>query len=191
MHKTLILFARKPELGKVKTRLAKSIGNKKALEIYTQLLEHTISISTKVESKVKIYWSKKLSYTTDNYQKGSDLGERMYNALKDEVGEGKVCLLGTDTPSITQLIIKDAFKALDECDIVFGPAKDGGYYLVAIKAAPIKELFLQKTWSHSNVLADALKACDKQNLRVHLLTTLQDIDTVYDYNDWQNAIKSF
>lgn len=191
MINTLILFARKPELGKVKTRLAKYTGASKALEVYTDLLNRTIETSDHVNATVKLYWSELSSKTTGNLQKGNDLGERMFNALKCELNLGKVCLIGTDVPSLTKQIIEEAFKALDTFDVVFGPAKDGGYYLVGIKAAPVKELFLQKKWGHNMVLKEALATCKVQNLTVKLLPTLQDIDTIEDYHDWQNTTESF
>ena len=186
MNRTLIIFARKPELGKVKTRLAKDIGTKKALEIYTQLLDQSITISNQVDAEIKLYWSEKVELGVGYFQKGKELGVRMYNALRDEINANKVCLIGTDTPSITSSIIDNAFRSLDEYDMVFGPSKDGGYYLVAIKELPNKELFLNKSWSHQNVLNDALNTCKELALKVKLMPTLLDIDTVDDYNEWQN-----
>ena len=191
MNKTLILFARKPELGKVKTRLAKHTGDHKALEIYTDLLNRTIATSNQVNASVKLYWAETSKTTKDNIQKGNDVGERMFNALKDEFHKGKVCLVGTDTPALSKFIIEEAFEALGNFDVVFGPAKDGGYYLVGIKAAPQSKLFLNKQWSHNLVLKEALATCEALNLTVKLLPILQDIDTIDDYKDWQNTTESF
>lgn len=185
MNNTLIIFARRPELGKVKTRLAADIGNEKTLLIYSRLLEHTIAISIEVNSNTKQYWSEKSESNADYIQKGKDLGERMYNAFLEEQNSDKVCLIGTDTPSITASIIEDTFKALDNCDIVFGPSKDGGYYLVSTKKTPPKELFINKLWSHQHVLADAIENCKRLKLKVKLMPELLDIDTIADYNEWQ------
>lgn len=185
MNNTLIIFARRPELGKVKTRLAADIGNEKTLLIYSRLLEHTIAISIEVNSNAKLYWSEKSESNADYIQKGKDLGERMYNAFLEEQNSDKVCLMGTDTPSITASIIEDTFKALDNCDIVLGPSKDGGYYLVATKKTPPKELFINKLWSHQHVLADAIEICKRLKLKVKLMPELLDIDTIADYNEWQ------
>lgn len=185
MKNTLIVFARKEVLGKVKTRLAKDIGDKKALEVYSQLLKKTLESTTQVKATTKVYWSEQMDAKDSYFQEGIDLGERMYNALLKEEYSPKKCLIGTDTPSITSLIIKDAFIALDTHDIVFGPSKDGGYYLVASKTTPPKELFLDKIWSHQNVLSEALKVCKIYKLSVKLLPKLLDIDTVSDYNEWQ------
>ncbi len=187
MNKILIIFAKKPKLGKVKTRLAKSIGTKKALDIYIQLLDYTIEQSKHVNATTKIYWFGNNGFSTENIQTGNDLGERMYNALSNEIMQNKVCLVGTDTPFLTSAIIEMAFNALEKFDMVFGPSKDGGYYLVASKVSIPKDLFFDKSWSHSMVLKDALKVCDKLNLSVKLMPPLLDIDTVKDYNEWKNT----
>lgn len=163
------------------------MGTKKALEIYSQLLEKTIDTAKKASSVVKLYWSEKMDSTLDFNQKGKDLGEKMYNALKDEMNTNKVCLIGTDTPLITSSIIDNTFAALDNFDIVFGPSKDGGYYLVAINKKLPKELFTHKSWSHKDVLRDAINVCETLNLSVKLMPTLLDIDTIEDYNSWQKA----
>ncbi len=187
MKNTLIVFARNPELGKVKTRLSATLGGAKTLIIYKKLLAHTLFIAANTKATVKTYWSKKNNKAQRHYQTGNDLGERMYNALTTELKlTAKVCLVGTDTPTLNAAIIEDAFKALEETDIVFGPALDGGYYLVACKITPPQTLFLNKQWSHSTVLQEAITACQLLDLKVHLLPTLMDIDTEEDYKKWQN-----
>jgi len=186
MSNTLIVFARTPLIGKVKTRLESQLNKKQTLNIYNELLTNTISVSKKVKADLKLYWSEIGSNPTDKLQQGKDLGERMYNSLKAEYTNGlKVCLIGTDTPDITSKIIEDVFIALETNDIVFGPAKDGGYYLIAISVKPPKELFINKLWSHNNVLKEALSVCKKNNLTVSLAPTLLDIDTVEDLNEWK------
>ena len=186
MSKTLIVFARKPVLGKVKTRLSKDTGDKKALEIYVRLLENTLKSTNEVQAITKVYWSERLDSNDLYIQNGTDLGERMYNALVKEGNAFKKCLIGTDTPLLTSIIIENAFKALDTHDIVFGPSKDGGYYLVATKALLPKEIFIDRTWSHGNVLSEALAVCKSHHLSVKLMPTLLDIDTIKDYNQWKN-----
>lgn len=185
MNKTLIVFARKPVLGKVKTRLAKDTGDIKALKIYSQLLEMALKAATQVGATTKVYWSERMNSNDLYFQEGIDLGERMYNSFLKEENSIKTCLIGTDTPSITSIIIEDAFLALDTHDMVFGPSKDGGYYLVATNRVPPTELFLDQCWSHQNVLSDALKVCKTHKLSVKLMPELLDIDTISDYNEWQ------
>ena len=188
MRNTLIVFARKPQRGKVKTRLANTIGIEKAFSTYKQLLNNTLEIAKKAQAQLKVYWSESTNYTDGVIQKGNDLGERMYNAFVSELnGESKVCLLGSDVPYITVEIIDKSFEHLGTNDIVFGPSKDGGYYLVALKTNPPSELFLNKKWSHDKVLEDALEVCKRNNLKVHLMQTLLDIDTKEDYEEWTRS----
>lgn len=185
MRNTVIVFARKPVRGKVKTRLAKTIGIEKAFSTYKQLLDNTLETAKKAQAKLKVYWSESTNYTDGVIQEGNDLGERMYNAFINELnGENKVCLLGTDVPYITGEIIDKSFAALDTNDIVFGSSKDGGYYLVALKKTPPKELFIGKEWSHNKVLKDALEVCKKYGLKIYFTPTLLDIDTEEDFNEW-------
>ena len=187
MKNVLIIFARVPKLGQVKTRLADKIGKKKALKVYKYLLNRTINIKVLSNIEVKTYWTDKET-DSNYYQIGNDLGERMYNALTDESKKGnKVCLVGTDTPELTSLIIEQAYQELDTQDVVFGPSIDGGYYLVGFKNKPLSALFLNKVWSHKKVLNDALATCDSLNLKVGLLPPLLDIDTIEDYNKWNNT----
>lgn len=188
MNKTLIVFARKPIIGKVKKRLAEKIETKNALNAYIKLLDITTKVAACVKASVKFYWSELEKDEAGLKQQGRDLGARMYNAFTNELkDDSAVCLIGSDTPYITKQIIESAFKALHTADIVFGPAKDGGYYLVAIKASPPKELFLQRRWSHSEVLKEALEVCRQHDLKVHLTQTLLDIDTKEDYDIWMNS----
>jgi uncharacterized protein len=187
MNRTLIIFARKPELGKVKTRLAKETSDIKALEVYNQLLDQTIEVSNNVNATVKIYWSDKTTWGSYR-QKGKDIGERMYNALSKEVKKSRACLIGTDSPLITSSIINNAFDALDSNDIVFGPSYDGGYYLIASKSQISTKLFINKKWSHKEVLKDALAVCKQLKLKVKLMPSLLDIDTIDDYHTWKNII---
>jgi len=185
MDNKLVVFARKPELGKVKTRLANFLGDKSTLRIYKYLLKNTQNIAHKTTAIVKTYWSSKNEPKVGYLQKGSDLGERMFNALSNELETStKVCLIGTDTPQITPNIIEKAFLLLADNNIVFGPSTDGGYYLVGLKNNVPNELFLNKKWSHKNVLKEALETCSKLQLTVALLPPLMDIDTIEDYKNW-------
>jgi len=188
MNNKLIVFARLPELGKVKTRLATIMGAKKALAIYNNLLEDTLAVAFKSSAHVKTYWSAQGQNTT-HHQTGADLGERMYNCLTEEItSDPYICLIGTDTPQLSTQIIDKAFTILKDKDVVFGPAQDGGYYLIGFKKNIPQELFLDRNWSHPKVLEDAITTCTQTlRLSVGLLPTLMDIDTAEDYNEWQKA----
>ncbi len=184
----LIIFAKNPELGKVKTRLAADIGDKKALEIYRFLLQYTAVQTEKLSVGKRLYFSEKISKTgifsdeifSKKIQKGKDLGERMENAFRDAFLEKyrKVVIIGTDLPEITTELLNKAFRVLDENDYVFGPAKDGGYYLLGMKCLH-SALFQNINWSTATVLEESLVKISKKKT-VKLLKPLNDIDTIED-----------
>jgi len=183
----IIVFIRNPELGKVKTRLAKTIGNKSALNIYKFLLNHTEKTIRDIKCHKAIYYSEQIIdndlWSNDIYkkyeQKGDDLGMRMLNAIQDAFNKNykKVVIVGSDLFDLkTQYIIK-SFNKLETHNIVVGPATDGGYYLLGMKKLH-KSIFINKTWGTDTVLTNTIK--DLKNENVFLLKPLNDIDT---YND--------
>ena len=186
----LLIFTRNPELGKVKTRLAKTIGNEKALEVYKFLLNKTKEVTKNLAADKAVYYSVKIRkndiWDASIYQKhqqiGDDLGERMHNAFKEgfNAGYDKVAIVGSDLFDITPKHIEDAFEKLDSNDAVIGPAEDGGYYLLATnKLYP--EIFKNKDWGNSTVRASTLADLQKQN--VFLLDALNDVDFFEDIKD--------
>lgn len=191
MNENLILiFTRNPELGKVKTRLAKGVGDVNALAIYKILLDHTQQITSKVQATKRVMYSETI-VTNDlwsNYifekkaQVGDDLGERMHNAFAEGFANGyqKIVIIGSDMYDLTTNDIEHAFDKLEDNDIVIGPAEDGGYYLLGMKAIS-ENLFKNKEWGTDTVLKDTLK--DIKNLKYYLLKEKNDIDTFEDIKD--------
>lgn len=185
----LIIFAKNPELGKVKTRLAREIGEEKALAIYYKLLNHTREISAPANADKAIFYDQYIDtedeWQESNYKKalqeGMNLGERMYNAmmLGKSWGYKKVTIIGADNYELTTEIIDHAFSRLTYHDWVFGPAKDGGYYLVGCRE-PLPEIFDLPAWSHNLVLKQTLEKAYELNVSVSLIEELNDIDTVED-----------
>lgn len=175
----LLIFARTPEYGKVKKRLAIKLGNAKALDIHQRLLAHTLEMVSNSGLLYKVYLSaepRSKQIFSYKLQSGANLGERMNNALQTELAQNsKVCLIGSDCPTLTGNDIADAFKQLDVADVVIGPATDGGYYLIGMKK-PYPQLFSAIAWGTSSVLQDTLKKCAKSGLLVHQLRLLNDID---------------
>jgi rSAM/selenodomain-associated transferase 1 len=114
-------------------------------------------------------------------QEGADIGERMSNALEKilELGYSAAVLVGADIWGIECGDFKDAFGLLENKDVVFGPARDGGYYLVGLKI-PHPELFRLAEWSHDRVLSDSLEICKRENFTVGLIRKLKDIDYAAD-----------
>lgn len=195
----VIIFIKNPVHGKVKTRLAKTVGNDKALEVYLQLLEHTKDVTQYVVHDRSLYYS---DYIDDNdmwgnndyakyLQEGNDLGEKMLNAFKQTLGQGynKALIIGSDCPEITGDHIDKAFKELDTHDTVIGPAKDGGYYLLGMKEV-IEDVFTNKEWSTENVMLDTISDLQKLNKSISFLDMLTDIDTDEDLFLLQNLDKS-
>jgi len=193
----LIIFVKNPELGKVKTRLARTIGDEKALYIYKLLLEQTFQVTVPVLAEKKLYYSEfvqNMDQFNDlvyekHIQSGDGLGDKMYNAMKHSFGEwaGKVVLIGSDCFELNSGIIEEAFKALEESDYVLGPAKDGGYYLIGMKELNL-EIFQNKEWSSENVFLDTLLDIKNQEKSHYLLPTLSDVDIEEDLGDLRGYI---
>jgi rSAM/selenodomain-associated transferase 1 len=183
----LLIFTRNPELGKAKTRLAKTVGDETALEIYKFLLKKTRDVSSKVTSDKAVYYSVKVRendiWDSSIYQKhqqvGEDLGVRMLNAFKNgfEAGYEKVMIIGSDLYDLTSENIETAFKGLDNNDIVLGPAEDGGYYLLGMNSLH-STIFKNKNWGTATVRKDTLS--DLKDKKVFLLDELNDVDVFED-----------
>lgn len=119
------------------------------------------------------------------YQGAGDLGTRMNNAMVD-MPPGPVIIIGTDIPGILPEDIATAFCVLGHTDTVFGPAQDGGYWLAGCRRRPqFPDLFSDVRWSTEHALADTLANTSRQNLSVHLLRMLEDVDDVASYERWR------
>jgi rSAM/selenodomain-associated transferase 1 len=185
--KLLLVFTRNPELGKVKTRLAKKVGAETALKIYTFLLERTRDIATKVSADKAIYYSVKVrendiwdaSIFQKHQQVGEDLGIRMLHAFKNgfKAGYKKVIIIGSDLYDLTSETIENAIIALENNEVVIGPAEDGGYYLLGMNSLEEK-IFKNKDWGTERVRKDTLK--DLKDKKVFLLGELNDVDIFED-----------
>lgn len=182
----LIIFVKNIKLGKVKTRLAKTIGDEGAFEIYKELVEITENATSKIECDKIIYFSDaivetKWANTEKRIQFGADLGARMKNAFSDgfDLGYESIVLIGSDLPDISSTIIENGFNKLENNEVVFGPAEDGGYYLIGMNQM-YSQLFKDKPWSQSNLLNVTLKELNANKTNFSLIETLNDIDTFED-----------
>lgn len=192
----LIIFIKNPRLGLVKTRLAESIGNEQALTIYKKLIAKTLKESDLLNCKKDIWFSdsdkvnEEIFVTRKSYalkvQKGSNLGERMKYAFQECFQDGfkKVVIIGSDCPELKSSVIKKAFEQLDTYDVVLGPAKDGGYYLLGMNSLYPK-IFTGVNWSTSSVLNQTLKYVNASQLSYNLLEELSDIDTLEDLQEYR------
>jgi hypothetical protein len=187
-NKLFIVFAKNGELGKVKTRLAQTIGNEGALRVYLDLLQITEEVSSAVENVyLRIYFS---DYRLEDrwpgiekyIQQGADLGQRMKNAFEQGFKDGFTSIvgIGADLPEITPMHISDAFQALESTDFVFGPALDGGYYLVGISFDKGLYVFENKPWSTEDLFQLTKAEILENQHSVFELETLNDIDTLED-----------
>ncbi|MFX1457537.1 MAG: TIGR04282 family arsenosugar biosynthesis glycosyltransferase [Promethearchaeota archaeon] len=185
----LIILLRNPQLGCVKTRLAAEIGDEGALRVYNALLEHTRLITSEIDSSRLLFysnfidnndsWDEKLY--TKFLQEGNSFGIRMCRAFKAAFKEhDKAVIIGSDCIELTSDIIEDAFNKLNKFEVVIGPAKDGGYYLLGLKKI-YPELFFNKTWSTPNVFADTLEDINNLGINHYLLPVLSDIDNFEDF----------
>jgi len=196
-RKALIIFTRNPELGKCKTRLAITIGDKAALDIYKHLLQHTATVTKNVNADCYVFYSEAIidkdiwdnNFFNKKLQNGNDLGERMHNAFKElfRLGYHSVCIVGSDLLDLNSKIIEEAYKRLYENDVVIGPAEDGGYYLLGIKKLHPK-LFKDKIWGTNTVYESTLS--DLQGENVYKLKELKDIDTFEDIEHYEE-LKAF
>lgn len=194
MKPALLIFIKNPQLGKVKTRLAATIGNEKALKVFNKLLENIHQKTLLVTADKILYYS---SFIDENdiweskiFQKkiqnqSTDLGQRMFSAFKEAQTSGytKALIIGSDIFEVTTQIIELGFELLENSDIVIGLSHDGGYYAIGFNfqkiASPdfLQKIFLNKSWSHENVSADALAVINSYSLSCSFLPTLHDIDT--------------
>lgn len=211
----LIIFIRYPETGKVKTRLSKSIGSESATTLYRLFVEavlnrtsfntpssqkdheHSSSNDTRYETAVFFTPEEKRSNIKDwlgdkyrlYHQSGNDLGERMSNAFKKiyDVGAKKVVIIGSDTPTLKKRLIFQAFELLDKNDVVIGPTKDGGYYLLGLSfiSNPFKkyqedEIFTEIEWSTEKVFNQTITKVKNSGYSYKPLPEYYDIDTIED-----------
>lgn len=194
----LIIFTRNPELGKVKSRLAKDVGDEVALSIYKDLLQHTHDIALKVDADRYLFYSESVTkddmWNTTQFhkhlQEGEDLGIKMLNAFKTgfQAGYKRIAIIGSDILELTDQHINQAFQTLKQEDVVVGPASDGGYYLLGMSKL-IEPLFKNKEWGTETVLKSTLGDLAEMEQNFKLLTELNDIDYVSDIKDSQMILK--
>lgn len=186
----LLIFTKNTIPGTVKTRLAKDIGDAKALEVYEHLLAYTQQITQNLPVTDKaVYYSRYVEtndlWSNEYYQKfvqqGEGLGERMNNAFVEGFDQAytSIIIIGSDCIEITQAIIQEAFEALKNNDFVIGPARDGGYYLLGMNQLYSK-VFQNKTWSTDTVFQETMRDLESISTNIYQLPQLSDVDTVED-----------
>lgn len=181
----LIIFIKNPVKGKVKTRLAATIGDEKALEVYLKLIDYTLNLAKTLNVEVNLFFSDLVisdyPFSKKHLQKGNDLGEKMKNAFEKCFDEGgkNVVIIGTDCAELTKKIIDEAFEKLNNDSAVIGPALDGGYYLLGMNQF-YPTIFDGIEWSTSTVFKETKMILMKENIPLAILPVLRDIDTEED-----------
>ena len=193
----LLFFVKNPEKGKVKTRLAASIGDERALKFYKVVLLNILSNLNKgtflfylcffpadaLES-LRQWLGEDYLYTP---QQGEDLAERMKNGFMEAytMGFKRVVLIGSDIPDLPLEFIEEAFTSLKEKDAVIGPSLDGGYYLIGFKDKTFSsQVFKGIPWSTERVFEQTTKILEREGLTVHFLKPLRDIDKFEDLGNF-------
>ena len=203
LAKLLVIVAKEPVPGKVKTRLFPKFSPAVSADLYRCFLHDRIQeVSTLNEVDRAIAYTPEdagETFTTlalDGFelfaQKGKHLGERLNNIFLEKLSQGykAVSIVDSDSPDLPKSLIKESFELLlsKRADIVFGPCYDGGYYLVGMRK-PHPELFRNIPWSTANVLSVTLEKARKMGLNVKLLSTWNDLDTFEDLVEFYNRYK--
>jgi uncharacterized protein len=191
----LIIFIKNARLGYVKTRLAATVGNEKALEIYQQLLAKTRAAALDSTAECSLWYSDTLvendewdsAFFNKKVQPAGDLGQRMSAAFRQEMegGASKAVIIGSDCPDVNGAVIDQALQLLDHNDVVVGPTFDGGYYLLGMNRY-LPDLFENVAWSTPEVLETTREKCITQGYSLALLPLLNDIDDEGDWDEYRN-----
>lgn len=193
----LLVFARLPELGKVKTRLAADLGDERALALYEAMLRDLIAHigESTPQTEIEFLWPPTpiangaalrhaFAHHSVAMQTGATLGDRLSMAMSERFffhKTRKIVVIGSDDPTIPRELIDHAFALLDSCEYVVGPATDGGYYLIGCRAlAFAPSVFRDVEWGTSTVLATTLEKLAALGRTVALLPERYDLDTVED-----------
>ena len=189
----LLFFVRNPDGGRVKSRLASTVGKKAALDLYKNFIFDILATIEKRDFALYCCFYpedaladvKKILGAQYQYlpQQGEDLGARMAHCFHQAFTKGfnRVLLIGSDLPDLPGEIIDEAFAALEDVDSVIGPAFDGGYYMIGFnKGSFTPEVFSGIEWSTETVLQKTLGILKHHQRTVHLLPQWDDIDTLED-----------
>ena len=198
MKRGLIVFAREPLPGKVKTRLAVSLGDRAAAELYETMLQDVLKTARQLSDvETVVFWDcgeGALPFLAERYRCSSrrqipgDLGQRMRGAFEEMFndGFGLCCIIGSDAPDVPLSYILQAYRVLEatQADVILGPSRDGGYYLLGLRRV-WEQLFVNISWSTAEVLEQSVTAAQGAGLKTAMLPEWQDIDTLEDLHAFQ------
>lgn len=188
---TIVIFARWPQPGKVKTRLASVLGDETAARIYRRLLDHTLGVAqdSGLPVELRITGASCEEFAAEfgpgmaiREQGEGDLGERLARVSPPAL------VIGSDLPALSARLLREAAKALARHEAVIGPARDGGYWLIGLRHA-CPWLFNDMPWSTPAVLPETLARLEARGIAPALLPELADIDEPHDLADWPEFAK--
>jgi rSAM/selenodomain-associated transferase 1 len=192
----LILFLKYPEVGKVKTRLAKDIGDTLAAGLYECFVSDLVEKLVTLDCDLHLFMTprEKLEDMQEwlaaelplHVQEGADLGERMEHAFLKlfRLGYETCVIMGSDLPDVPVEIPREAFKCLEFNPAVIGPSQDGGYYLIGFQRSSFcRAVFHQVEWSTEQVFRQTMAIFQREALKPEILREWQDIDSVEDLED--------
>jgi rSAM/selenodomain-associated transferase 1 len=182
--KRIAVFARHTAPGRVKTRLSPALPAPLACDLYRAMLADALDGASGAKAEERwVFWAGEGPAEADagfhsESQRGEDLGARLGDAFARMLGEphDRAVVVGSDCPGLTSALVDEAFAALEHCDAVFGPARDGGYYLVALRS-PTPALFEGIAWGSARVLEQTRRRAEEHGVSLALLRELPDLDT--------------
>jgi uncharacterized protein len=197
----VIFFVKHPEKGRVKSRLARHIGETVALSLYANMVLDAIDMLKRGRFPFRICYTppdardQMIAWLGPKYyylpQSGEDLGDRMAAAFADVFSDDveEALLIGSDIPGLTTGIVEEAFASLATKDAVIGPADDGGYYLIGFKKNRFAPgIFHDMVWSTSTVFRKTLDRLREASVTLHVLPEMTDIDTIDDLRTLQSRV---
>jgi rSAM/selenodomain-associated transferase 1 len=202
-QRALIIFAKLPRAGEVKTRLGHVVGMQRAAQIYREFAEHAFGIAEELEmGGAKVYLFYDPAATAHDIrgwidrpfscvaQHGHTLGDRMHHAFATTFQEGaqRAVIIGTDVPEMQASLVNAAFDHLTANDIVIGPSLDGGYVLLGM-TSPVKDVFHGIVWSSPQVFDGTMARIAHLHLTCAVLPALADIDTEQDWREYQARVR--
>ncbi len=192
-NNSILFFVKYPEPGKVKTRLAKKLGDKKASALYRCFIQDLLETFKNVKADIHLYYTPGNSLqkfkdwlgNDHNYVKQPDdtLGGRMSESFDQtfSINYQKAIVIGSDSPDLGAEMINNAFNLLDNNQAVIGPAADGGYYLLGFNRKDfLTDIFKNINWSTDKVFSDTMKIFKNNKYKVAKLSKWHDIDTFED-----------
>jgi len=191
----LLIFARQPVAGQVKTRLVPALSPEAAALVYEASLHDVLRLAARERGRVELWYDggrEAEHYFTQEFpvlrimrQATGDLGDRMRDAFARSFEDGaeRVIIMGSDSPTLPEAHLNAAFDTLHEEQAVVGPAIDGGYYLIGLRAdawPAAAALFSNIAWSTPHVLEQTLARAERAGIALHSVPQWYDIDTVED-----------